>query len=98
RKTFSRLIQCRTGHAHIRSYYVKFEPEDRRCQCGEPVQTRNHILYECRIFHDERHLLGHGEERQPRYLLGTIDGIERLASFIKATPAFTKLSTIYDLT
>ncbi|KAF9519371.1 hypothetical protein BS47DRAFT_1280097, partial [Hydnum rufescens UP504] len=57
RKTFSRLIQCRTGHAHIGSYYVKFVPdEDRRCQCGEPTQTRDHILYECPIFNDERHL------------------------------------------
>jgi hypothetical protein len=36
----------------------------------------------------------HGEECQPRYLLGTIDGTERLASFIEATPAFTKLSTM----
>ena len=93
RKTFSRLIQCRTGHAHIGSYYIKFVPEeDRRCQCGEPTQTRDHILLECPMFIDERHLLGEGEDCQTRHLLGTTKGIGRLANFLEATAAFTKLS------
>ncbi|KAF9506439.1 hypothetical protein BS47DRAFT_430489 [Hydnum rufescens UP504] len=88
RKTFSRLIQCRTGHTHIGSYYAKFVPdEDRRCRAENRSrhETTFSINAQSSMMNDI--YWGHGEEGQPRYLLGTIDGIERLASFIEATPA-----------
>ncbi|KAF9510993.1 hypothetical protein BS47DRAFT_1347317 [Hydnum rufescens UP504] len=47
------------------SYYAEFVlDEDKACECGEPVQTRTHILLECPMFEDDRHRLGKGEDRQ----------------------------------
>ncbi|KAF9512342.1 hypothetical protein BS47DRAFT_1297838, partial [Hydnum rufescens UP504] len=94
RMTFSRVLQCHTGHAHLGSYYTTFVPEeDPRCPCGESTQTREHILTECPLFEDHRHLLGDGEDCQMRHLLGTAKGIGHLAQFIEALAVFTKLST-----
>ncbi len=43
-KTFSRLMQCRTGHAHMGEYYRRFVPtQDIECPCGVQVQMRQHI-------------------------------------------------------
>jgi hypothetical protein len=44
------------------------------------------------MFEDQRHLLGEGGDRQTRHVLGAAKGIDRLAKFIEATAAFTKLS------
>ncbi len=47
-KSFSCLIQFRTGHAHIGEYYSRFvRSEDPMCRCGWTIQTRQHILKEC---------------------------------------------------
>ncbi len=47
-KSFSCLIQFRTGHAHIGEYYSRFvRSEDPMCGCGQTIQTRQHILKEC---------------------------------------------------
>src|SRR5258708_3784755 len=48
RKTFSRLIQFHTGHAHIREYYKRLiRTEDPTCGCSRMTQTRLHILRDC---------------------------------------------------
>jgi len=93
RKVFSRVIQCMTGHAHLGSYYSKFVPaEDVGCPCGEDIQTREHILHAC-VLHDEyRYLLGEtDQDRSTRKVLGTPDGNLRLAAFIEASGAFSKV-------
>ncbi len=47
-KTFSHLIQFRTGHAHIGEYYMRFiRTEDPMCGCSRMTQTRLHILRDC---------------------------------------------------
>ena len=87
-KMFSRLIQCRTGHAHIGEYYRNFvSSEEIDCSCGAPLRTREHILKECR-FH--RLLLGCGRHAQPGRLTGTVRGIRKLATFIRRTGACEK--------
>lgn len=93
RKTFSRVTQCRTGHAHIGEYYARFVPtEDRACPCGVASQTREHVLRQCPLYADHRHLLGISPgDRSMSNLLGTDKGIIRLAKFIEATGAFAKL-------
>ena len=93
RTTFSRSFQARTGHAHIGAYYSRFVPtETVECPCGEPCQTRNHILLECEQYERFRHLLGQcDEDRALDTLLGTDKGIARLAEFIEVTDAFAKV-------
>ena len=90
-RTFSHLIQCRRGHAHIGEYYRHFVPsESQSCACGAELQTRTHILKECRIHSRHRHLLGQGRNSQVRRLLGTTRGIQKLALFIKRSKAMEK--------
>jgi ribonuclease HI len=92
RSLFSRVTQARTGHAHIGAYYRNFVPtEDPECPCGEGIQTRHHILTNCTLYTDQRALLGATrEEASIAALVGTADGVIRLADFIKETGAFAK--------
>lgn len=96
RKTFSRMVQCVTGHAHIGSYYRRFIPtEEPSCPCDEnayTLQTRDHILLSCPRYRRHRHLL-----RDEDYnlnvdaILGTPSGRTRLARFIEKSGAYDKL-------
>lgn len=89
RKTSSRVFQCRTGHAHIGSYYDYFEILEPR-GCGA-FQTRNHILLRCNLYAEHRHLLRDDKGNLDiQKILGTPKGILRLAEFISATGAFSK--------
>lgn len=91
RATFSTLFQVRTGHAFIGSYYSRFVPtEPTECPCGHPFQTRQHVLDECTLYEEFRELLGEGEEKAMKEILGTEKGVERLAAFIEASGAFAK--------
>ena len=91
RKTFSRLVQCRTGHAHIGDYYKKFiHSENVECPCGATPQTREHVLKSCKRYYRHRHILGHGRHAQTGRLLGTVKGIRKLITFIKRSGAFDK--------
>ncbi len=92
RKSFSRVIQCRTGHAHVGSYYDYFEiVEPKSCICGTAFQTRDHILTSCTYYDAHRHLLedDSGTIRLSD-VLATTKGINRLANFIKASGAYDK--------
>jgi len=91
RCTFSRTLQCRTGHAHIGDYYRRFVPsENQSCHCSDTLQTRTHILYECKTHFRHRHLLGIGRTRNIEVLLGSEKGISRLARFLKTSRAYEK--------
>lgn len=94
RKTFSRLIQFRSGHAHIGEYYKRFiTTEDPSCTCGHATQTRRHILKECPKYLHQRPLLGTGRNAQLERLVGTEKGITRLAKFISISKAIDKHNT-----
>ena len=48
REVFGRLTQCRTGHGYTGEFYRRFVPnESSDCPCGEPLQTRKHIIRDC---------------------------------------------------
>ncbi|KIK10734.1 hypothetical protein PISMIDRAFT_123996, partial [Pisolithus microcarpus 441] len=48
----------RVGHAFLGEYYSLFVPtEDRSCPCGEPVQTREHVITSCLAFDNNRNVL-----------------------------------------
>jgi hypothetical protein len=92
RKTFSRVIQCATGHAHLGSYYAKFiRDENQGCPCGAILQTREHVLLNCEEHETHRHLLTDEEGTLSlEAILSTGKGLERLATFIEASGAFSK--------
>ena len=92
RVTYGRLIQCRTGHAFLGEYYNKHVPtEDRSCPCGEPIQTRDHILASCPLYENHRHILKDAsEDIVTSDILGTTEGVEALIKFLDATNAFKK--------
>ena len=79
RKTFSRLMQCRTGHAHTSEYYRRFVPsQEIDCPCGAEIQTQQHITLQCRIHHWHRHTLSHSRHADWGWLTGTYKGIKKL--------------------
>jgi len=86
-----RLIQCRTGHAYIGEFRRQFFPEKSvECECGETLQTREHILRTCARYTDYRESL-QNEDREIALpeLLGTPKGITALTEFLKESGAFT---------
>ena len=92
RELFGRLLQCRTGHNYSGEYYARFVPsESIDCPCGEPLQTREHILRDCPRYEPHRHTL---RDASPRLflptLLGTKEGIKATTKFLEKSGAFTK--------
>ena len=85
-------MQSRLGHAHIGEYYRDFNiPEEHSCPCGEFYQTRLHILTECPLFDEHRHLLYDNEHNIiPTDLFGTKEGIARFTKFLTKTNAFER--------
>ena len=92
REVFGRLVQCRTGHGYNGEYYRRFVPtESTRCQCGEGLQTREHVLRECPLFNEHRpYLRKVSEDISLPEILGTRDGISALTTFLEKSGAFTK--------
>jgi hypothetical protein len=82
-------MQVRIGHTHLGEYYRDFNiPEDISCPCGTTIQTHIHILSECPLLDEHRHLL-HDKEQNiiPTNLFGTKKGIECLTEFVRGTPS-----------
>lgn len=92
RRAFSRIVQVRTGHAHLGEYYATHVPtETQSCWCGEPTQTRRHVIVDCELYEQHRHHLGkQATDRALGNLLNTEEGLIRLSAFIEASGAFTK--------
>ena len=89
---YGQLIQCHTGHAFMGEYYNKHVPtEDRTCPCGDPLQSRDHILTACPTYENQRQALKDAsEDLVTSDILGTKEGIEVLVQFLRATNAFKK--------
>src|SRR5258708_2202307 len=93
-KTFSRLMQCRTGHAHMGEYYRRFVPtQDIECPCGVQIQMRQHITLDCKLHRQHQNILGYGRHAQWGRLIGTLKGIDKMIEFIKCSKAFDKSAT-----
>jgi ribonuclease HI len=87
-----RVIQVITGHGHIGDYYARFVPaEPMSCPCGEPIQTRKHVLADCKLYNAQRHTL---HKACPSLSLATIlstrKGLNTLTHFLKDSDAFKK--------
>jgi hypothetical protein len=96
----SRVIQSITGHGHIGDCYARFVPtEPSSCPCGEPLQTRDHILTDCDLHNDHRHILHKAcPTLSTSFILGTRKGINALAHFLKDSEAFKKARSELQVT
>lgn len=81
-------------YCFIGEYYHQFLPaEPYNCPCGQPTQTRAHILQDCPRDAPHRHVLRAASRTiDLPTVLGTKDGITALATFIARSGAFTKTS------
>jgi ribonuclease HI len=88
----SRVIQTITGHGHIGDYYARFVPaENPSCPCGEPLQTREHVLADCELHNASRHILHKAcPNLSTTLILSTRKGLNALAHFLKDSDAFKK--------
>ena len=93
RHIHTRIIQTITGHGFIGEYYSRFLPDvPAECPCDTvDTQTRAHILTDCPLLEEHRHLLSEAsQDLSPAVILGTHKGLEALAEFIAASNAFGK--------
>ena len=91
--TFYRFI---TGHAFTGEYTQRFfpqhTPEQIACQCGEPLQTVEHVLFRCPLFTAarRRHLTVRGRPRSFPQLLENKERVQTLLRFLEETRACNK--------
>jgi hypothetical protein len=91
--TFYRFI---TGHAFTGEYTKRFfpqhTPDQVACQCGEPIQTVEHVIMHCPLFTNARlkHLTTNGRTRSFPQLLETPKRVQKLLRFLEETRACNK--------
>jgi hypothetical protein len=92
RVTQSRVIQTITGHGHIGEYYARFVPaESTSCPCGEPLQTREHVIADCELHNAHRHIPRKvSPSLSTALILSTRKGLSALVHFLKDSDAFKK--------
>ena len=92
RHTLGVATQVRTGHGHFGEYYLTHNiQEPPKCPCSAELQMRDHILFECEIHEEHRHLIDKGApDHRLATILGTKKGIDALAKFIRGCKAFQK--------
>jgi hypothetical protein len=83
-------MQSQLGHTHVGEYYRDFNiPKEHVCPCGKSYQTRIHILTECLLYKEHRHLLQDDELNIiPTDLFGTKKGIAYYTEFLTKMNAF----------
>ena len=89
---FGTLTQCRTGHIYTGEFYRRFVPDESSdCPCGEPLQTREHIIRDCTRYEAHHDVLRKvSATLSLPEILGTRKGLEALAAFLEKSGAFTK--------
>ena len=105
--TFSRLTHSTfyrfiTGHAFTGEYTRRFfplhTPEQVACQCGETVQTIEHVTMHCQLFDNarRRHLMSNGRTWSLKQLLETPKRVQLLLRFLEETRACNKPRAVWE--
>lgn len=83
--------QLLTGHGHFRARLHRMTLSDTpSCQCGATAETRDHALWECPLYEDERRALGRailGDAQGPigfADLVGTREGFSAFVVYARA--------------
>jgi hypothetical protein len=90
--TFYRFI---TGRAFTGEYTQRFfpqhTPDQVACQCGEILQTIEHVIMHCHLFDTVRcrHLMSNGRIWSLKQLLETPKRVQMLLRFLDNTPLHT---------
>ncbi|KAH9961323.1 hypothetical protein BC827DRAFT_1131805, partial [Russula dissimulans] len=90
------------GHAFVGAYTQRFfpqhTPEQIACQCGETIQTIEHVLRECPRYDDARrkHLTANGRLRNIPQLFSHPKRVHSLLHFLEETGACAKPRTLWD--
>jgi hypothetical protein len=96
RLTHSTLYRFITGHAFTGEYTQRFypphTPEQVACQCGEPIQTIEHVLTKCPLYSAERrkHLIVNGRPQTLPQLFAKQERVQALLCFLEETKACAK--------
>jgi hypothetical protein len=96
RLTHSTLYRFITGHAFTGEYTQRFypahTPEQVACQCGEPLQTIEHVLTTCPLYSAERrkHLVVNGRPQTLPQLFAKQERVQALLCFLEETKACAK--------
>jgi len=96
RLTTSTLYRIITGHAFVGSYTQRFfsqhTPDQIACQCGETIQTVEHVLRDCPRYDAarRRHLTANGRLRNLPQLLSHPKRVQSLLRSLEETGACAK--------
>ena len=79
------VTQARTGHGYFGEYYQTLNIQGPiNCPSGAGLQTREHIVFECRSHEEYGDIIDEGApDHQLSTLFGTKTGIDALAEFVK---------------
>jgi hypothetical protein len=85
-------IRLLTGHAFTGEYTARFRPssfDPHHCQCGEPLQTAQHVIAACPLHIEARRqfLLPLSNSLSISTIFGTKEGGEALGNFLAASQA-----------
>jgi len=85
-------IRLLTGHAFTGEYTARFRPssfDPHHCQCGEPMQTAQHVIAACPLHTEARRqfLLPVSNTLSISTIFGTKEGGEALGNFLAASQA-----------
>jgi HEAT repeat protein len=82
---------CREAVCSSQSASTCIPSESPACPCGEPMQSRSHVLADCER-HDaaRHHLLEASSDLSTASIIGTRKGLTALARFLKDSDAFVK--------
>jgi hypothetical protein len=85
-------IRLLTGHAFTGEYTARFRPssfDPHHCQCGEPLQTPQHVIAACPLHIEARRqfLLPVSNNLSFSIIFGTKEGGEALGNFLAASQA-----------
>jgi hypothetical protein len=103
RLTHSTFYRFVTGHAftgeYTQRFFSKHTAEQVACQCGEPIQTVEHVLFHCPTFAAarRRHLTVNGRPRSFPQLLENPERVQSLLRFLEETRACNKPRAEWEL-
>jgi hypothetical protein len=92
RRVGARAMQVLTGHAFLGEFYNRMIPSEKiDCECGEELQTRQHVLRDCPLFEAERFRLRKViPSVDERKIVHSKAGRAALLDFLSNTRAFLK--------
>ncbi|KAI0279245.1 hypothetical protein BC826DRAFT_1081479 [Russula brevipes] len=100
--TICTMYRIITGHAFTGAYTQRFYPnhslEQIACQCGEPIQTIEHVLMACPLYTEARHkhLTVGGRLRNLSQMFNHPKRVQAVLRFLEETGACAKPRAVWN--